>query len=343
MHFAKSILTIVLAPCALVLSCLSAQAADPTLPMVKKRGELLCGINGQLPGFSSMDEQKRWSGFEVDFCRAVAAAALGDAARVKLIPLTAGRRFDALREGEIDVLARNTTATLERTSGTGVRDAAVIYVDGQAVIVPKNLGIDTLDQVANHNVCILNGTPYGRNIQDWFEFRKLRVTTVAFDTQKDMYEAFFSGKCDALTQDISAITTTIVATGKAADYLVLPGIIARDPLAAYVRGGDEQWLDVVRWTFYALLDGEERNITQANVESQRRAGTPAVKRLLGVPPDDAKLLGLDDVWAFNIISQVGNYKEIYERNLGQSSVWKFPRGINALWSNGGVLHALPLR
>ncbi len=343
MQFAKSILGIVLVPCALVLSCLSAQAAGPTLPIVKKRGELLCGINGQLPGFSSMNEQKQWSGFEVDFCRAVAAAALGDATKVKLVPLTAGRRFDALREGEIDVLARNTTATLERTAGTGVRDAAVIYVDGQAVAVPKSLGIDTLDQVANHSVCILNGTPYGRNIQDWFEFRKRSLTLKAFDTQKAMYEAFFTGKCQALTQDISAITTTILASGKANDYRVLPGIIARDPLAAYVRGGDEQWLDVVRWTFYALLDAEERNVTRANVEAQRRTGTPAVKRLLGVPPDDAKQLGLDDAWAFNVISQVGNYKEIYERNLGQSSAWKFPRGINALWSDGGVLHALPLR
>ena len=334
---AASVATAALALCGV------ASAAEPTLSVVKNRGQLVCGINGQLPGFSSLNENKQYTGFEVDFCRAIAAAVLGDATKVKLVPLTARNRFDALRSGEIDVLARNTTATLERTSGTGVRDAAVIYIDGQAVAVPKKLGIGSLEELANHSVCILNGTPYGRNIRDWFEYRKLSHTPVTFDTQTEMYEAFYAGKCDAITQDISAITTTIVSSGKAADYLVLPGIIAKDPLAAYVRGGDERWFDVVRWTFYAMLDAEERGVTQANVESQRRTGTPAVKRLLSMPADDAKLLGLADDWAFNLVKQVGNYSEVYERNLGQASPWTFQRGVNALWGNGGVLHSLPLR
>lgn len=334
---------IVWAAVGLLIAGSPAMAADPALAAVKKRGQLLCGVNGQLPGFSALNEQKEWAGFEVDFCRAVAAATLGDAGKVKFVPLTASKQFDALRAGEIDVLTRNSTATLERTVRTGVRDAVVIYVDGQAVAVPKKLGITTLSQIAGRPVCILTATPYGRNVRGWFRFRKLDYKPLTFETQNEMYDAFYAGKCDALTQDISALTTTIVTSGKADDYLVLPEIIATDPLAAFVRAGDEQWLDVVRWTFYTLLDAEERDITQANVEAQRRTGKPEVKRLLGVPPDDGKLLGLGDDWAFNIIKQVGNYSEIYERNLGQFSKWKFPRGVNALRNNGGVLYPLPLR
>lgn len=322
---------------------LPAEAANPVLATVKARGQLLCGVNGQSPGFSSLNDKKEWVGFEVDFCRSVAAATLGDATKVKIVPVNAGKRFDVLRSGEIDVLARLTTTTVERTARTGVRDAAVIYIDGQAVAVPKKLGISKLEQVAGYTVCILNGTRYERNIQDWFKFRNLAYKPRTFDTEDKQYAAFFAGECDALVQDISSLSTAIVASRKAVDYLVLPEIIDRDPLAVYVRAGDDEWFDVVRWTFNALLDAEERGVTQANVEEQLRTGTPWVKRLLGTPPEDAKLLGLDDKWAFNIVKQVGNYSEIYERNLGQGSTWKFPRAINALWNNGGVLHALPLR
>lgn len=343
MQLIKTIVVLGLAACALAIGVLPAAAADPTLGIVKKRGALACGVNGQLPGFSAMNDKKEWAGLEIDFCRAIAAAVLGDAAKVKFVPLTTAHRFDALRSGEIDVLARNSTATLERTVKTGVRDAAIFYIDGQAVAVPKKLRVSALDQVAGNTICILNNTPYGRNIREWFAFRKLPYTAVTFDTQNDMYAAFFAGKCSALTQDISAITTTIVASGHAADYLVLPEIIAKDPLAAYVRANDDEWFDVVRWTFNALLDAEERGITQANVLSQRETGTPATKRLLGVPEDDGKLLGLGASWAYDAIKQVGNYGEIYDRNLGRFSSLKFPRGVNALWGAGGVLHPLPLR
>jgi general L-amino acid transport system substrate-binding protein len=343
MSFIKVIFAAGAALALLALAGAPAEAADPTLAVVKKRGQLWCGINGQLPGFSALDDKKEWAGFEIEFCRAIAAATLGDATKVKFVPLTARNRFDAVRSGEIDVLVRNSTATLERTAKTGVRDAAVIYVDGQAVVVPKKLGLNTLAQFTGRTICTLKLTPYERNIQEWFDFRNLTYKSVTFETQKELYEALYAGQCDAITQDISAITTTVIASGKAADYLVLPDIIARDPLAPYVRSGDEEWLDVVRWTFFALLDAEERGITQANVESQRRSGTPATKLLLGVPPDDARLLNLDPDWAFNVIKQVGNYSEIYERNLGKYSAWKFPRAVNALWNNGGVLHALPLR
>ena len=331
---------------ALALTALAgapAEAADPTLALVKKRGQLLCGVNGQLPGFSALNDKKEMAGFEVEFCHAVAAATLGDADKMKVVPLTARQRFDALRSGEIDVLARNTAITLARTAKTGVRDAGVLYIDGQAIAVPKKLAFSAAIQVAGRAVCTLNGTPYAADLEEWLAYQKLTFTPVLFDTQKEMYEAFFTGKCDAVTQDISAISTTIVAAGKAADYMVLPEIIAKHPLAPYVRAGDDEWFDVVRWTLFAMLDAEERGITQATVEAQRRTGNQAATRLLGVPPGYGKLLGLDDDWAFNIIKQVGNYSEVYERNLGQYSTWKFPRAVNALWTNGGVLHPLPFR
>jgi general L-amino acid transport system substrate-binding protein len=315
----------------------------PTLAAVKARGELLCGTNGQLPGLSEMDAQKQWKGFEVDFCRAVAAAVLGDATKVKFVPLTTVDRFDALRTGTVDVLVRNSVATLARTAGTGVRDAAIIYIDGQAVAVPKSLNVSSLKDLKNGTVCLLKGSVYGPNIEEWFESHKLTYTIFTFDTQAAVYEAFYAGKCNAVTQDITALVGTIVASGKAADYLMLPDIVAKNPLAAYVRAGDDAWSDVVRWTLAAMIDAEELGVSQANVEDQRVSGTPAVKRLLGVDTGNGKLLQLDERWAYNIVKQVGNYSDVYERDVGMQSVLKFPRAVNGLWINGGVLYGLPLR
>lgn len=321
----------------------SAVAAAPTLAAVKKRGEVICGINGELPGFSAPDEKNEMAGIAVDLCRAIAAATLGNAAKVKLVPVTTTNRFDMLRSGNLDLLFRNTIPTLERVVKTGVRDAAIYYLDGQAVAVPKRLGIASLAQLGGRRFCILSNTPYERNLRDWFRFRKLEFTTVVLDNQKDLYAAFFDGKCDAVTQQVTSLSTTIIASGKASEYIVLPEIVANNPHAAFVRAGDDEWFDVVRWSINALMDAEQRGITQANVDSQIQTGADSVKRLLGAPSDDGKLLGLDGRWAYNEIKQVGNYSEIFERNLGQSSRWKFPRGVNALWTNGGVLHSLPLR
>lgn len=342
MHLSKVIFTACTALGLMAVAVGAAQAADPTLALVKKRGQLVCGVNGQLPGFSAPDDKKEIAGFEVEYCHAIAAATLGDANKIKIVPLTARQRFDALRTGGVDVLARNTSITLARTAKTGVRDAVVFYIDGQAVAVPRKSNISALVQIGGRTICSLNGTPYASDLEAWGEAHNVTFTPLMLDTQKEMYQAFFDGKCDAVTQDISAITTTIVAAGKAADYMVLPDIIAKHPLAAYVRAGDDAWSDVVRWTLYAMLEAEELGVTQANVEAQRRSGSRAVKRLLGVP-GYGKLLGLDDDWAFNVIKQVGNYSEVYERNLGQYSAWKFPRAVNALWTSGGVLHALPFR
>lgn len=343
MRFLRALAVAGLAACLSAAAILPAAAAPPTLPIVKKRGFLLCGVNGQLPGFSMRDDKGQWTGFEVDICRAIAAAVFGDASKVQYVPVTTADRFDALRKGEIDVLIRNSTATLERTAGRGVRDAVVIYVEGQAVAVSRKSGIDTFEKLDGKPICVLNNTPYGRNIRDWLRHRDRKYAPILFDTQEPMYAAFFAGKCDAVTQDISALSTSILAGGKPQDFLVLSGIVGLQPNAAFVRSGDEQWEDVVRWTVYALLDAEERVITRLNVDQQLKLGPPPAQRLLGMPPDDGKILGLSGNWAYDVIKQVGNYEEIFDRNLGMASPWKFKRGTTALWSKGGVMYALPLR
>jgi general L-amino acid transport system substrate-binding protein len=326
----------------LVLGAAAAHA-EPTLAAVKKRAALLCGINGQLPGFSVQNERKEWVGFEIDYCRAVAAAALGDGSKVSFVPLTTVNRFDALRNGTIDVLMRNTTASLERTAHTGVRDAVVIYVDAQSVVVPKASNIKELTELDGKTVCILRGTPYLPKIQEWFGERRRSIVPLMFDTQDAMYQAFYGGKCAGVTQDISALASTVIASGRAADYTMMPDIVARDPLAAYVRTGDDEWQDVVRWTHFALLEAEELGITQANVDEQLRSPLWAVRRLLGAAPGNGAVLGLEENWAYNAIKQGGNYAEIYERNVGKGSALKFTRGINALWSRGGVMYPLPMQ
>jgi len=210
-------------------------------------------------------------------------------------------------------------------------------------VVPKTLNVKELAELDGKTVCILRGTPYLAKLQEWFAERKRTVVPVMFDAQDTMYQSFFAGKCNAITQDISALASTVIASGRANDYTMLPDIVARDPLAPYVRAGDEEWLDVVRWTHFALLEAEELGVTQANVDEQLRSSLPAVRRLLGVAPGNGKTLGLDENWAYNAIKQVGNYAEIYERNLGKGSALRFARGVNALWSRGGVMYPLPMQ
>jgi general L-amino acid transport system substrate-binding protein len=278
----------------------AAAHAESTLATVKAHGQLRCGINGQLPGFSVQNERKEWTGLEIAYCRAVAA-------------------------------------------GTNVRDVTVIYVDAQAVVVAKTLNIKELAELDGKAVCTLRGTPYLPRLQEWFAERKRAVVPVMFDTQREMYQAFYDGKCAGITQDISALTSTVIASGRANDYAMLPDIVARDPLTPYMRAREPEWLDVVRWTHFALLEAEELGITQVNVDEQQRSPLPAVRRLLGVAPVNGKLLGLDEDWAYRAIKQVGNYSEIYQRNVGKGSALKFARGVNALWSRGGVMFPLPMQ
>ncbi len=326
-----------------LLLAVPARAALPTLAQVKLRGHLICGVNGQLPGFSMRSDKGEWSGFEVDVCRAFAAAIFGDAKKVQFVALTPGHRFEALSRGDIDVLVRNSTATLERTATRGIRDAAVIFLEGQVAAVSRASGIASIDGLGGRPICVLNNTSYSRNMRDLLTYRGHDYKPVPFDSQQPMYAAFLAGKCDAVTQDIAALSATLAASGRAADFIILPHTIALQPNAAFVRAGDDQWLDVVRWTIFALLDAEDRGVVQSNAELQSRIGPDATRRLLGMPSDDGKLLGLSGNWAYDAIRLVGNYGEIFERNLGQDSPFRFPRGLTALWNRGGVMFALPLR
>ena len=321
----------------------AALAAEPTLAAVKKRGELLCGVNGNLPAFSYLNDKKERLGFDADYCRAIAAAVLGDASKVKFVPLPIARRFEALKSGEIDVLLRHSIITLERTADTGVRYAAINFIDGQAFVAPKALGLATLQQFDNKLLCLTKNTPHKDNVETWFRLRGLTIKVEAFDDQDAMYQAFFADKCALVTQEATVLASTVIASGKAANYLMLPEFISREPLGPYVRSGDDQWFNVVHWLHNAMVEAEELGVAQGNVDQQLASKDPNVLRLLGVAPGSGKMLGLDDKWAYNAIKQVGCYADVYERNFGTGSPLKFARGVNALLGRGGFLFSLPAR
>jgi general L-amino acid transport system substrate-binding protein len=320
-----------------------AVAQQHTLDVVKKRDKLLCGVNGDAPGFSMENAAKEWSGLDVDLCRAIAAATLGSASKVQFIPTTAQDRFGRLIAGEFDVLVRNSTINLERTVGTKVRFTAVNYYDGQAFIVPKSLGAVALSDLRDKIICVIKGTDHDYNMGAYFKARNIQFITRPVDKPDDMYKALFEGRCQAATQDATALAAAIVASGKAADYIMLRDFITKEPLGPYVRDGDSGWLDVVRWTQYAMLEAEERGIGKANVDDALTSADFNVQRFLGVISGYGKILGLSEKWAYNIVKQVGNYGESFERNLGQESPLKFARGINALWTQGGAMISLPMR
>ena len=327
-----------------VLACGLPAAAQQTLEVVKKRGHLLCGVDGALPGFSFLNAAKEWEGLDVDLCRAIAAATLGDATKVQFVSVTAKERFDKLAAGEFDVLARNSTVTLQRSAGLKVRFAVVNYFDGQAFVVPKKLKIEQLAGVRGGNICVARGTTHEFNIDAWFRARRLTALPVSFDSPEAMYAGFFASRCIAVTADATALAAFIVRSGKAADYVMLPDIISKEPLGPYVRNGDSPWLDIVRWTHYAMLEAEERGITPKSIDALKREVTdPYLRLFLGVDAGNGKALGLGEDWAFNVIKQVGNYGEIYEKNVGMGSPLKFARGVNALWTKGGLMYPLPLR
>jgi general L-amino acid transport system substrate-binding protein len=321
----------------------TAWAADPTLDVVKRRGEVVCGVNGSLPGFSLLNAVKEWEGLDVDLCRGVAAAVLGKADKVKFVALIPQQRFEQLSSGAIDVLAANATLTLQRSAGLGLQFTTPNYYDGQAFVVPKKLGITQASALHGRAICILRGTTQEDNLKAWFGERRLRAVPVMFDTQEAMYETFFAGRCVAVSQDSTALAATIVRSGKAADHLMLPDIISREPLGPYVRRDDGAWADVVRWTQYAMLDAEALGITRANVSEALRNPDSRMQRLLGVTTGNGKALGLGETWAYDVIAQVGNYSESYERNVGMGSALKFARGINALWDHGGLMYPMPFR
>jgi general L-amino acid transport system substrate-binding protein len=327
----------------IAMGTVAQEVGAQTLAAVKKRGQLVCGVNGNLPPFSFTNEKKERVGFDADFCRAIAAAVLGDATKVNFVALPIAKRFDALKSGEIDLLVRHSAISMERTAGTGVRSAATTYIDGQAFVVPRRINVSSLTGLDKKTLCVAKDAPHQNNAESWMALRGLSVTPMTFDNQDAMYEAFFAGKCDAVTQEATIVAMTVIATGKAADFLMLPEIISSEPLGPYVKAGDDQWWDIVHWTFNAMIQAEEYAVSSTNVDDQRNSKDPTIRRLLGVDPGNGKMLGLDESWAYSVIKQVGNYAEVYNRDLGDGSMLKFARGINALWRQGGVMYSTPMR
>lgn len=318
-------------------------AADSTLEAVKKKGFIQCGVNTGLPGFSSADAQGNWSGLDADFCRAVAAAALGDASKVKFTPLTAKERLTALQSGEIDILSRNTTWTLTRDTSLGVNFTAATYYDGQGFMVSRNLGVKSARELSGAAVCILAGTTTELNLADYFRTHKMDYQPVVFDTADQTVKGFEAGRCDVLTSDQSQLYGLRIKLAKPENAIVLPEIISKEPLTPVVRQGDDQWFNVVRWTHFAMINAEELGVTSKNVEAMRSSSNPGVKRLLGIEGVKGQGLNLSDDWAYQVIRQVGNYGEVFERNVGRDSPLKIARGLNALWTNGGIQYAPPIR
>jgi general L-amino acid transport system substrate-binding protein len=329
---------------ALLLSVLSTTSVmAETLETVKSRGLLNCGANGQLPGFGIPDAQGNWTGFDVDYCRAIAAAIFNDPTKVKFVPLTAKDRFTALQSGDVDVLVRNTTWTSSRDTQLGLNATAVNYYDGQGFIVRKMLKVNSALELGDASVCVQQGTTTELNLADYFRSNRMRLKTVTFATLDEAVRAYDSGRCDAMTTDASGLYSVRLKLAKADDHVVLPEIISKEPLTPFVRHGDDQWFDVVRWVHFALLNAEELNVSRANVDEQLKSDNPEIKRLLGTEGNFGEQFGLTKDWAYRIIKHVGNYGEIFERNLGQGSPLKITRGLNALWTKGGIQYAPPIR
>ena len=318
--------------------------AGKTLDAVKSRGQLVCGVNTSGPGFSNADSQGKWTGLDVDFCRAVAAAVLNDANKVKFVPLNSQQRFTSLQAGEIDVLSRNSTWTLTRDASLGVVFAGINYYDGQGFMVPKKLKLDSARKMNGATVCVQAGTTSEKNVADYFGAHNMKYKPVVFDTAEAITSAFFAGRCQVYTTDMSDLAGARSKAPNADDYVILPEVISKEPLGPSVRRGDDEWFQIVRWTLYAMLDAEENGLTQANVDQQKASNKdPGVQRFLGVSEDTGKLLGLDKEWAYRIVKQVGNYGESFEKNLGPNSPSKLPRGVNNLWTKGGLMYAPPIR
>lgn len=318
--------------------------AGPVLDAVKARGQVVCGVNTAAPGFSHADSQGRWSGLDVDTCRAVAAAVLGDASKVKFVPLSSPQRFTALQSGEIDVLARNTTWTLTRDASLGAVFAAISYYDGQGFMVSKKLGVTSAKQLNGATVCLQSGTSSVQAMADFFAANKMKYKPVMFDTTEATQSAFISGRCQVYTTDMSDLAGARTRARNPQDFVILPETISKEPLGPAVRRGDDEWFQIVRWSFYTMVEAEENGLTRANVDQMRASSkSPQVQRLTGGGDDTGKLLGLDKDWSYRIIKQVGNYGESWTANFGPDTKLNLPRGLNNLWNNGGILYAPPIR
>ena len=320
----------------------SAQAGA-TFDAVKKKGFVQCGVTTGLPDFSAPDEKGNWTGIDVDTCRAVAAAMFGDATKVNFEPLNAKERFTALQSGEIDVLSRNTTWTYTRDTSLGLNFTGVNYYDGQGFLVSKKLGVKSALELSGAAICIQAGTTTELNLADYFRANKMEYTAITYDTSEETIKGFEAGRCDVLTSDQSQLYGLRTKLPNPETAMVLPEVISKEPLGPVVRQGDDEWFNVVRWSLYAQLNAEEMGVTSKNADEMLKSADPGIKRLLGGEAGMGKFLGLDDKWAYYIVKHVGNYGEMFERNVGMGSPLKISRGLNGLWNKGGIQYAPPVR
>jgi general L-amino acid transport system substrate-binding protein len=328
-----------------VISPAGQALAGKDLDVVKARGQLICGVAvGGIAGFMTVDSQGKWTGMNVDICRAISAALFGDSEKVKYVPVSGQQRFTALQAGEVDLLSNNSTWTLTRDTALGLDFVGVTYYDGQGFMVPKKLGVKSAKELNGASICVLTGSTSELNIADYFRTNKMTFKPVLFEDPDQSRAAFFSGRCDAYSGDQARLYATRVANApNPDDYVVLPEIISKEPLGPVVRHGDNQFADIVRWTQYAMIEAEEYGITSKNVDEMLKSENPTIKRILGVTPGMGKALGVDEKWVYNIIKQVGNYGESFDRNVGMGSPLKVERGQNALWTQGGLQYAPPIR
>ncbi|MBI1244180.1 MAG: transporter substrate-binding domain-containing protein [Alphaproteobacteria bacterium] len=339
--------TFALAAAALIAAGASANAQTPartsTLDAVKGRGVLTCGVNTALPGFSSPNSQGVWQGLDVDMCKAIAAAVFGDATKTKYVPTTSQQRFVALQSGEIDVLTRNATQTLLRDTTLGLHMAGVNFYDGQGFIVKRSMNVTSAKQLDGATICVQPGTTTELNLADYFRSNKMKFTPVVIERLEENIAAYQAGRCDVYTTDASGLASVRSNLQVPADHVILPERVSKEPLGPMVRKGDDQWFAIVKWTLTAMIEAEEYGVTQANVDEMLKSTNPGIQRMLGVTPGFGKALGLDEKWAYNVIKQVGNYADSYERNVGPKTPIGLERGVNDLWTKGGLMYALPLR
>src|SRR5436305_8421145 len=319
-------------------------AGAATLDTVKQRGMLVCGVSTGFAGFSAPDAQGNYTGLDCDYCRALAAGVLGDAGKVRFVALTAQNRFTALQSGEVDVLYRNSTQTYLRGVTLGLRQGPVNFYDGQGFVVRSDSGVKELKGLNGATVCVAQGTTHEVTLGDYGRANGIDWKPLVFDRVDTMYQTFFGGRCDAMTQDASALAGAVTtAAPNPADYVVLPQTISKEPLGPFTRNGDEVWSDIITWLHYGLIEAEELGVTQANIDDMAKSQTPAVQRLLGVSGDVASPLGSKTKWLVTAIKATGNYGEIFERNVGKASPLKLERGLNGLWSKGGLMYAVPFK
>jgi general L-amino acid transport system substrate-binding protein len=318
-------------------------ASAATLDDVKGKGFVQCGVSQGLPGFSNPDDKGAWTGLDVDYCRGVAAAIFGDAEAVKFTPLSAKERFTALQSGEVDILSRNTTWTMGRDSSLGLNFAGVDYYDGQGFMIRKSLGVSSALELSGASICTNTGTTTELNVADYFRANKMEYEIVAFEKADEVVAAYDAGRCDVYTTDASGLYAQRLKLTNPDEHIVLPEIISKEPLGPVVRQGDDQWFNIAKWVLFAMINAEELGVTQANVGDMKNSDNPEIKRLLGTEGAFGEGIGLGNDWAANAIGAVGNYGEVFDRNVGPNTPLGIARGINALWSKGGLMYAPPVR